>query len=55
MGVSKALIDLGLEVSVYHRFNQNALFEKDGVKYFLMNDNIMTRPEMVSKSNFIPQ
>ena len=38
-GWSKALSDLGLEVSVYHRFNQNALFEKDGVKYFLMNDN----------------
>jgi glycosyltransferase involved in cell wall biosynthesis len=38
-GWGKALSDLGLEVSVYHRFNQNALVEKDGVKYFLMNDN----------------
>ena len=38
-GWSKALSDLGLEVSVYHRFNQDALFEKDGVKYFLTNDN----------------
>jgi glycosyltransferase involved in cell wall biosynthesis len=38
-GWSKALSDLGLEVSVYHRFNKNALFEKNGVKYFLINDN----------------
>jgi len=38
-GWGKALSDLGVEVSVYHRFNQDALFEKDGVKYFLTNDN----------------
>lgn len=39
-GWSKALSDLGLEVSVYHRFNKDYSFEQDGVKYCLAKDEL---------------
>ncbi|MBT8379540.1 MAG: glycosyltransferase family 4 protein [Ignavibacteria bacterium] len=38
-GWSKELSELGLKVSVYHRFNQNSSFIKDGVNYFLIKDD----------------
>ena len=38
-GWSKELNELGLKVSVYHRFNQNSSFIKDGVNYFLIKDD----------------
>ncbi len=39
-GWCKALVDLGLQVSVYHRFNKNYFFKQDGVDYFLVKDNL---------------
>ena len=39
-GWCKALVDLGLQVSVYHRFNKNYFFNQDGVDYFLVKDNL---------------
>jgi len=39
-GWCKALSDLGLEVSVYHRFSNDYSFEQDGVKYFLVKDKL---------------
>jgi len=38
-GWCKELSELGLKVSVYHRFNQNSSFIKDGVNYFLIKDD----------------
>jgi glycosyltransferase involved in cell wall biosynthesis len=37
-GWCKSLRDLGQEIIVYQRFNKDHFFEKDGVKYFLVND-----------------
>ncbi|MGB5531206.1 MAG: glycosyltransferase family 4 protein [Ignavibacteriaceae bacterium] len=37
-GWSRALSELGLKVSVYHRFHQDISFNKDGVNYFLIKD-----------------
>lgn len=39
-GWCKALSDLGLEVSVYHRFNKDYSFKQDGAEYFLVKDEL---------------
>ena len=39
-GWCKALGNLGVQVKVYHRFNKDYSFIKDGVEYFLVNDNL---------------
>ena len=37
-GWAKALSDLGVQVTVYHRFKQDYFFKEDGIEYFLVND-----------------
>ena len=39
-GWCRALSDLGLEVRVYHRFNTNHSFKRDGVEYFLVKEDL---------------
>lgn len=40
-GWCKSLVDVGVPVTVYHRFKQNYSFNRDKIQFILVNDNLI--------------